>query len=128
MVTTVLDIYRVILTTALFLCWGFKQYYINAYKMHVQCHRNKIHMGGGGGGGWLPIVFLLIQYTVIKEAYYSLTIIWGAPAQAPPTFILRHQLSSRFLLTYFKSDFFHCSSKIRWIAADVKLNFGNSVI
>ena len=32
---------------------------------------------GGGGGDGLPIVFLLIQYNVIKETYYSLTIIGG---------------------------------------------------
>ena len=29
------------------------------------------------GGGGLPIVFLLIQYTVIKETFYRLAIIGG---------------------------------------------------
>ena len=43
----------------------------------VQSERNS-YGGGGGGGGWLPIVFFLIQYTVIKETYYSLAIIEGA--------------------------------------------------
>ena len=46
-----------------------------------QCRRNEIHMGGG-----LPIVFFLIHYNVIKETYFSLTIIWGAPAPQPPRF------------------------------------------
>ena len=35
-------------------------------------------------GGGLPIVFHLIQCIAIKETYYSLTIIWWAPALQPP--------------------------------------------
>ena len=42
-----------------------------------QCRRNESHIGG------LFIVFLLIQYTVIKETYYSLKIIWGGGSSSP---------------------------------------------
>ena len=46
-----------------------------------QCRRNEIHIGGGGSG--LPIVYLLIKYTVIKEAYYSLAIIGSDGSDGP---------------------------------------------
>ena len=36
-----------------------------------------------GGGGGLPIVFLFIRYTVIKETYYSLTTIGGLQPPSP---------------------------------------------
>ena len=44
-----------------------------------QCRRKEINIWG------LPIVFLLIQYTVIKETYYSLTIIGGGGGSSHPS-------------------------------------------
>ena len=38
---------------------------------------------GGGGGEGLPIVYLLIRQTVIKETYHSLKIIGGGSSRIP---------------------------------------------
>ena len=46
------------------------------------------------GGGGLPLVLLLIQYTILKEIYLSMTITGGSLAP-PPAFSCR-LLSARF--------------------------------
>ena len=42
-------------------------------QVNTQCRRTKINIGGRG----LPVLFFLIQYTVIEEIYYRLTITGG---------------------------------------------------